>query len=183
MAPVYITPRGIRLIAFRFFGGKFEHFFVNIQETLWHISGITREFIRALSAEKIQGSNVLVNKQYSREIVDRRKLLPGHVSCQERKKKCKTDPWCLLHRGKCVHVSNPPLKLHVSDRMDLAIRVNKPSEEVTDNQTKKQRKRSTPDHHSGRYGSSGELTEVITKYDEIGFTETKTDDFHDTHIH
>lgn len=42
---------------------------------------------------------------------------------------------------------------------------------------KKQRKRSTPDYHSGRYGSTGELTEVVTKYGEIGFTETKTDDF------
>lgn len=53
-----------------------------------------------------------------------------------KKQKCTTDPWCLVHRGKCVHVSNPPLKLHVTDRMDLAIRVNKPCEEVTDNQTK-----------------------------------------------
>lgn len=26
MAPVYITPSGIRPIAFRFFEGKFEHF-------------------------------------------------------------------------------------------------------------------------------------------------------------
>lgn len=48
---------------------------------------------------------------------------------------------------------------------------------------KKQRKRSTPDHHSGRYGSTGELTEVVTKYDEIGFTETKTDYFDDTQIY
>lgn len=64
MAPVYITPSGIRPIAFRFFEGKF---FVNIHETLWHILYITREFIRAHSAEKIKGSNVLVNKQYSPE--------------------------------------------------------------------------------------------------------------------
>lgn len=41
-----------------------------------------------------------------------------------------------MHRGKCLHVSNPPLRLHVSDRMDLAIRVNKLCEEVTDNQAK-----------------------------------------------
>lgn len=53
-----------------------------------------------------------------------------------KKKKCKTDPWCLVHRGKCLHVSNPTLNLHVSDRMDLAVRVNKPCEEVTDNQAK-----------------------------------------------
>lgn len=135
MAPVYITSRGIRLIAFRFFWGEVWAFFVNIHETLWHISGITREFIRAHFAEKIKGSNVLVNIQYSREIVDRRKVLPGHVSCQERKKH-KTDPWCHVHGGKCLHVSNPPLKLHVSDKIYLAIRVNKPCEEVTDNQTK-----------------------------------------------
>lgn len=53
-----------------------------------------------------------------------------------KKQKRKTDPWCLVHRGKCAHVSHPPLKLHTRDRMDLAIRVNKPCEEVTDNQTK-----------------------------------------------
>lgn len=38
-----------------------------------------------------------------------------------KKKKRKTDPWCLVHRGKRLHVSNPTLNLHVSERMDLAI--------------------------------------------------------------
>lgn len=97
-----------------------------------------REFIRTHAAQKLKGSNVRVNEQYHPEIEERRKSSTLSF-VRPRKRKKNAQSWsamsCTLRERFTLHLWNPPVKLHLRDRLDQAMRVNR-HPDVTDSQTK-----------------------------------------------